>query len=91
MLQTMPVKKSESTTSWEKYEGPRTHQPTEVHIQTCLTRDFSTLTHDIYITGPVDPTRLKPAPHGSRGVWRVGSSRVGSGGFQNLTGRVGSG
>ena len=53
-----------------------------------------------YITGPVDP---KPAPHGSLGVWRVGSGsanrlsksrgsgRVGSGGFQYLTGRVRSG
>ena len=31
MLQTMPVKKPESTTSWEKYEGTRINQPTKVH------------------------------------------------------------
>ena len=53
--------------------------------------------------GLVDPTRMKPAPHGSLGVWRVewgrvnrpsksrASGRVGSGGFESLTGRVGSG
>ena len=46
--------------------------------------------------GPVHPTRMKPAPNGSLGVWRVGSGRVGSGrvgstGFQNVAGRVGSG
>ena len=55
-----------------------------------------------YITGPVDPTRMNPPPHGSLGVWRVGStqvnrlfliSRVGSGRvrrFSNITGRAGS-
>ena len=48
-------------------------------------------------------TRMKPAPRGSPGLWRVGSGRarrlsksrgsgrVGSGGFQNHTGGVGSG
>ena len=31
-LQTMPVKNLENTTFWEKYEGPRTNQPTEVYM-----------------------------------------------------------
>ena len=39
---------TESTPSWEKYEGPRANQPTKVLIQTCLTHDFSTLTREIY-------------------------------------------
>ena len=34
---------------------------------------------------------MKPAPHGSLGVWWVRSGRVGSTGFQNHAGRVGSG
>ena len=31
------------------------------------------------ITGPVDPTRMKPIPHKPSEGWRVGSGRVGSG------------
>ena len=51
------------------------------------------------ITGPVDPTRMKPVSHGSIGIWPVGSGqevfnislsgRVGSKGLQIP--RVGSG
>ena len=53
--------------------------------------------------GQVDLTRMKPASRGSPELWRVGSGRVrriskprglgrvGSGGFQNLAGRAGSG
>ena len=76
MLQTMPVTKPESTISWEKYEGPRTNQPTKVHIiQTCLTRDFSTLTFEIYHGSS------RPDPHETR------TSRV----PRSVPGRVGSG
>ena len=39
--------------------------------------------------GSADPTRMKLAPHGSFGVWRVGSDRVNK--LSNLAGRVGSG
>ena len=47
-----------------------------------------------YVTGPVDPTRMKAAPQGSLEMCRVGSGRVGSGRvreFSNLSGRVESG
>ena len=87
-------KKPESTTSWEKYEGLRTNQPTKVHIyiQICLIRDFSTLTREI-CHGP-----SRPDPHETRTsrvtrsvAGRVGSGRVGSGGSKSHgSGRVGS-
>ena len=43
----------------------------------------------IYVTGPVDLTRVKPVSHGSIGMCRVAPGRVNS--FSNITGRVGSG
>ena len=88
MLQTMPVKKTESTTSWEKYEGPRTNQPTKVHIiQTCLTRDFSTLTREIHhwFSRP-DPLETRTSR-----VTRSVAGRVGSGQHTLKISRVGSG
>ena len=87
MLQIMPVKKPESTTSWKKYEGPRTNQPTKVHIQKCLTRDFSTLTREIYHGSS------RPDPHETRAsrVTRSVSGRVGSGQQALKISRIGSG
>ena len=70
-----PDKKPESTTSWEKYEGPKTNQPTKVHIQTCLTREFSTLTGEI-CTGS---SRLNPHETCTSRVTRSVSGLVGSG------------
>ena len=89
MLQAMPVKKAESTKSREKYEGPRTNQLTKVRIQTCLTRDFSTSTREIYHGSN------RPYPHEARTSRVTGSvaGRLGSGQqafFQKLAGRVGS-
>ena len=80
-------KKSESTVSWEKYEGPTTNQPTKAHVQTCLTRDFSTLTREIYHGSS------RSYPHETRisRVTRSVTGRVGSTGFQTLAGWVGSG
>ena len=91
MLQTMPVQKTEITTSWENYkcEGPRIIQPTKVHIQTCLTCDLSTLTRKMYNGSS------RPDPHEARTSWATRSvaGRVGSG-QQALksrgSGRVGS-
>ena len=83
----MPVKKTESTTSWENYEGPRTNQPTKVHIQTCLTRDFSTSTREIcHGSSRSDPREIRTSR-----VTRSVASRVGSGqqAFKSR-GRIGS-
>ena len=88
-LQTMPAKKTESTTSWRKYKEPRTNQPTKVHIQTFLTRDFSTLTREIcHGSSRTDPHEARTS-RVTRFVWRVGSDRVSR--LSSIAGRVGSG
>ena len=88
LLQTTAVKKPESTASWGKYQGPRTNQPAKVHTQACLTRDFSTLTREIYDgSSRPDPHKTRTS-RATRGV----EGRVGSTGFQiSRVGRVWSG
>ena len=97
-------KKTESATSWETYEGPRTNQLTKVvHIQSCLIRDVSTLTREIcHGFSPSDlheirTSRVTRSVAGRIGssqqdlkISRVGSGRVGSRRLESLVGGVGS-
>ena len=74
----------------EKYERSRTNGPRTDDYR-FRPMSFAVLCRPTRnLTGPVDPTRVKPVFHGSIGIWRVGSSQVGSGGVQDITGRVGS-
>ena len=81
---------TESTTSSKKYEGPRTNQPTKVYLQTCLTRNFSTLTRETYYgSSRPDPDETRTSQVTRSSSDRVVSGRVNT--LSNLAGRVGSG
>ena len=80
----MPVKNA-NTTYWEKYEGPRTNQPTEVYMLRPVTFLLSPVRN---VTGQVNVTRQTTRI--SR-VTRIVAGRVGSGQDDFKISRVGSG